>query len=62
MSWCPRVLIAAPGTVPIWWWEGAPHCPFVTPLLWASLQLASLGDAPEDLARRWALQQGRWIG
>lgn len=32
MSRCPRVLIAAPGTVPIWWWGGSPS--------------PSLGDAP----------------
>lgn len=24
MSRCSRVLIAAPGTVPVWWWGGSP--------------------------------------
>lgn len=24
MSWCLRVLIAASGTVPVWWWGGSP--------------------------------------
>lgn len=24
MNRCPRVLIASPGTVPVWWWGGSP--------------------------------------
>lgn len=24
MNRCPRLLIASPGTVPVWWWGGSP--------------------------------------